>query len=179
MKKKVTIPCGDRPTTWNPTWLCYLPSGHRGSHAYEKPREPKFHEEFRQKYPDEVSQESADIFNCPSCGPVPLQIGEWPFDCRGLGHKNPTYSSGDALIHPSERTVIYRHPSGDQKEYPDIRPGRADIPMNAKYSQRGYERTELDTHTKTKQFEKDSGVLIERRHYDKNSARAERDSNAE
>ena len=120
-------------------------------------------------------------FDCPSCGPVDLQVGDWPFDCKGFGHLDSRYIATPPTIHNSERTVVYRHPQHHSMptEYPDIRPGRANMPMHSNYSERGYQRMELDTHVKAAAYEKEQGVRIERRHYDKNSARAERDMSAE
>lgn len=109
---------------------------------------------------------------CPSCNRDP-QIGEWPFDCKGRGHQLGSFWTGESNIHPSERVVVLENPRTGQVRIP----GRADrlSKMDKAYMAEGFVRKELETHAEIRQLEKTQGVRHERSHYDKNSARADRD----
>ena len=110
------------------------------------------------------------MMKCPDCGNV-LQIGDWPFPCKGRGHEMHFH---DAQMHPSEKLVVL-----ENKYTGEIRiPGRADRPVHPKYAAEGYERKVVDTISGVKEVERKTGLRSERLHYDLNSARAERDSNA-
>lgn len=75
-------------------------------------------------------------------------------------------------IHPSERTVIYRNPkTGEHRT-----PARNDLPMPEVYRRQGYVREELATHRDVRHFQKETGLIHERSHYDPGSGRADRDN---
>ena len=107
-------------------------------------------------------------WKCPSCGRIP-QIGEWPFDCFGRGHR---IQPRDAQIHTSERVVVLRNPQTGEVRIP----GRADAPMCSRYEQCGFVREEIATHSALRQLEREQGVIHEASNYDgANSPQAERD----
>lgn len=107
---------------------------------------------------------------CISCG-QPISIGSWPFCPHGIPYGGTLLAS----IHPSERTVIYRNPrTGEHRT-----PARNDMPMPEVYARQGYVREELSTHRDVKRFQRETGLVHERSHYDPGSGRAERDNAAE
>lgn len=116
---------------------------------------------------------STDPQSCPICG-KPYPNGAWPFCQDETGRHGHTLPHGGTLlasIHPLERTTIYRNPRTGETKIP----ARNDMPMPATYAREGYVREELTTIQSVKKFEKDTGRLHERSHYDNGSATAERD----
>jgi hypothetical protein len=110
---------------------------------------------------------------CESCGEL-LLPGDWPFCDDGTGkhgHRRPHGGTLLTAIHPTERSVVYRHPKTGEVRYPP----RADQAMPEVYARQGYERVELTTHADVKQFERQTGRLHERSHYDPGSPTAERE----
>ena len=106
---------------------------------------------------------------CPDCK-QPYVIGKWPFPCGGKGHE---IAPRDAQIHASEKVKYYEAPDGTISI-----PGRADRPMHPKMAAAGYQERICDTHSQIRQLENRSGKLHEISHYDKNSAKADRDMGA-
>lgn len=102
---------------------------------------------------------------CSECGNE-RGIGLWP-DCpHGVPHGGLRISS----IHTSERTVIYRNPrTGETRK-----PARNDQPVPEVYARQGYVREELHSAQKIRDFEKETGLIHERSHYDPGSGAAER-----
>lgn len=109
---------------------------------------------------------------CDQCG-KPFPVGAWPFCDDGSGKHGHEPSHGGlriASIHTSERTVIYRNPrTGETRK-----PPRNDMPLPEVYARQGYVREELSTPQKIRDFEKETGSLHERSHYDPGSGAAER-----
>lgn len=111
---------------------------------------------------------------CEDCGKT-IDIGEWPFPCAGMGHEPGAFWTGDAAIHASERTVIYRNPQTNETRIP----GRADRPIHPKYQAAGFtERVELSNVPEIRRYEKATGKVHEASNYDKGSATAERATNS-
>lgn len=110
---------------------------------------------------------------CGNCGRI-LVIGDWPWPCTGDG--DHSVHGGDRIraIHTSERTVILRNPRTGEIRFP----ARADQPMHWKYARAGYERVELTNAQSVSEFERSSGRLHERSHYDPGSGRSERELTA-
>jgi len=96
---------------------------------------------------------------CPKCG-VPFGIGDW-FDCKG-GHGKPYGGTLLKALHPSERPVVYENPRTGELRFP----ATADSPLPGVYARQGYVRTELDSPAAIKSFEKRTGRVHERSHYD-------------
>lgn len=71
--------------------------------------------------------------------------------------------------------MVYRNPRTGEIRYP----ARNDQPVPQVYARQGYERQELTTHADVRRFEKETGRIHERSHYDPGSGRAERDNIAE
>jgi hypothetical protein len=108
--------------------------------------------------------------NCGTCGRS-LVIGAWPF-CP-----HATDGRGDTLlraIHPSERAVVYRNPRTGEVRYP----ARNDQPVPPVYARQGFVRDELRSVSDVRRFEKETGRLHERSHYDPGSGRADRELTA-
>jgi len=107
---------------------------------------------------------------CNECGQE-VTFGEWPFCPHGIPHGGTLLSS----IHPSERSVIYRNPrTGEHRT-----PARADQAIPEVYAKQGYVREELSTPQAVRRFEKETGLIHERSHYDPGSGRGDRDNIAE
>ena len=107
-----------------------------------------------------------DLYPCPDCGNL-RGIGQWP-DCP---HGTPCGGLRIKAIHTSERTVVYRNPrTGETRK-----PARNDLPVPQVYAQQGYVREELSTPAKISAFEKETGLIHERSHYDPGSGTAERE----
>lgn len=107
---------------------------------------------------------------CNECGQE-IRIGDHPWCPHGKPHGGISISA----IHSSERTVIYRNPrTGEHRT-----PARADLPVPGVYAKQGYVREELTTHADVKRFEKETGLIHERSHYDPGSGRGDRDNAAE
>lgn len=62
-----------------------------------------------------------------------------------------------AAVHVKERAVVYENPLTGQVRYP----GRADVPMPARYAEQGYVRREFETAHALGRFEKAKGVANE------------------
>jgi hypothetical protein len=107
---------------------------------------------------------------CPDCGIV-TEIGDWPFPCRGQGHK---MRHSDAQIHSSEKMVVWERDGTGEIRIP----GRGDRPVSPKYAAEGYRRKVIDTIAGVREVERKTGKISERLNYDQNSARAERDCGA-
>lgn len=109
---------------------------------------------------------------CAKCN-QPYPIGAWPICQDSSGKNGHSYSRGGILIgsiHSSERAVVYMNPkTGEHRT-----PARADQPMPESYRRLGYERVELDTHQKRKDFEKQTGLIQEVAHFNTGGAGAER-----
>lgn len=111
---------------------------------------------------------------CPDCDKH-YDVGDWPFPCGGLGHAPGPFYTGDAQLSDADKVVIYENPTTGTYHVP----GRADRPINPKYEAAGYVvRRELSTVSDIKRFEKEKNLISEAVHYDRNSARAERDTNS-
>ncbi len=107
---------------------------------------------------------------CVDCGQT-YRIGEYPFCPHGRPHGGTLLSA----IHTSERAVVYRNPRTGEIRYP----ARADQAVPEVYARQGYERQELSTPQAVRQFEKETGRLHERSHYDTGSGRADRELTTE
>lgn len=107
---------------------------------------------------------------CTDCGKH-IDIGEWPFACAGMGHQLGAFWRGDAQIHASEKVTVYRAPDGSVSI-----PGRGDRPMHPKMAAAGYTRETLDTASDVRRIEKETGTIHESSNFDKNSARADRET---
>lgn len=87
-----------------------------------------------------------------------IKVGDWPFDCRGLGHQLGSFFSGDAQIHTSEKVTVMHNPTTGETRIP----GRADRPIHRKYQKSGFtEYKTIDTHQQLRQLEKQKGVVHE------------------
>jgi putative FmdB family regulatory protein len=97
---------------------------------------------------------------CPECGSDKLlQIPS-------------TFATRNEAIHPSERPVIFRNPNTGEIRYPASK----DQPLDPKFAAQGYVREEaFSTFSGRDSFEKTTGRIHERSHYDPGSATAERD----
>lgn len=74
-------------------------------------------------------------------------------------------------IHTSERPIVFRNPRTGELRYPP----RNDSPMSAGYAAEGFVREEaFSTFAERDSFERSTGKLHERSHYDPGSATAER-----
>ncbi len=80
-----------------------------------------------------------------------MAIGEWPFCPHGFVQKQP------ASVHARERAVVYENPLTGQVRYP----GRADVPMPARYAAMGYQKREFVSAHELSRFEKEKGVANE------------------
>lgn len=107
---------------------------------------------------------------CDDCGRI-LETGDWPWPCGGSGDHSVHGGTLVSAIHTSERSVVYRNPRTGEIRYP----ARADVPVPPVYARQGYERVELTTHQDVKAFERSTGRLHERSHYDPGSGRSERE----
>lgn len=106
---------------------------------------------------------------CLNCG-CEILIGMW-WTCDGSGDHKVSGGTLLSAIHTSERSVIYRNPkTGEHRT-----PARADQPIPEVYARQGYVREELRTHADVQAFEKSTGLIHERSHYNPGSGRAERD----
>ena len=93
---------------------------------------------------------------CPDCGQI-LEIGDWPFPCKGRGHILGSFYRSDAQIHSSEKVVVYENPAtGDMRV-----PGRGDRPIHPKLAAAGYVRKTLDTISDVHALEKKNGLIHE------------------
>lgn len=111
---------------------------------------------------------------CPSCGHDPV-IGEWPFDCKGFGHKLSRAFSSGTPVSSNERAVVYRNPETGEYRVP----GRSDRPIHPKYQAAGFtERVELGSGPEVRKFEKATGMVHEASNYDSGSGHAEKDCGA-
>lgn len=112
---------------------------------------------------------------CDQCH-QPRPKGSWPICDDGSGKHGHEYSRGGnriSTIHTSERAVVYMNPrTGEHRT-----PPRADQPMPEVYRRQGFERVEMDTHQKLREFEKKTGLVQESRHFDNGSGGAERSLN--
>jgi hypothetical protein len=110
---------------------------------------------------------------CPDCGVI-LEVGDFPFGCKGsLDHRGVTATSLSA-IHSSERTVIYKNPKTGEVRFP----ARGDHPIPDVYARQGYQRQELVSMHEIRQFERETGRVHERSNYDLGSSTAEKDLGA-
>ena len=100
---------------------------------------------------------------CAKCG-NPHGIGDWPL----CPHGRPYGSIGRAA-HPSERTVVFRHPQTGKISYPP----RNDMPMDPKLQAWGYERHELPTLRDRERFEREQNVQCEANWFDAGSGHAD------
>lgn len=90
---------------------------------------------------------------CEKCGQI-YRIGDWPFcNPNGGPHGKPYGGTSVQALHKSERPVIYRNPRTGEVRIPP----RADMPMNPRYVNQGYQRVELETMQSIRNFEKDTG----------------------
>jgi len=102
---------------------------------------------------------------CEKCG-NPFPMGGW-FQCPDHGRPH----GGFALAaHPSERTVVFRHPKTGHIDYPM----RNDQPMREDLKRWGYERYELPTLKERERFEKKQGVVCEDNWFDKGTGNADK-----
>lgn len=106
---------------------------------------------------------------CESCGRVLVQ-GDWPWPCDGSGDHTTHGGLEIKAIHPSERTVILENPRTGEIRFPPTTG-----PMHPKYAAQGFLRKELTTHAELRAFERETGRLHERSHYDPGSGRSERE----
>lgn len=98
-------------------------------------------------------------------------MGGWPF-CPD--HGIPRGGNLISAIHKSERPVVYMNPrTGEHRT-----PPRNDMDMPAQYARQGFVRQEIETHQQLKDWQKSTGLLHERSHYDPGSATAEREATA-
>lgn len=113
---------------------------------------------------------------CPTCQ-EPIQEGDWPYcqDSTGKhGHQRPAGTGTNlSSIHSAERSIIFRNPRTGEIRYP----ARADAPVPSVYAKQGYVREELASASAIKSFERSTGRIHERSHYDPGSATAEREAN--
>ena len=107
---------------------------------------------------------------CVDCGRE-LAAGEWPWPCGGSGDHAVHGGLRVSAIHTSERSVVYRNPRTGEVRFP----ARADQAVPAVYARQGFVREELITHAQVREFERETGRLHERSHYDPGSGRSERE----
>ena len=123
-----------------------------------------------------VAESVVDVHLCPDCG-APRYSGDWPICDDGTGkhgHTRPHGGTRLSSIHPSERAVVYRNPRTGEIRYPP----RADQAMPAAYARQGFVREELSTPQEVRSFEKSTGRIHERSHYDPGSGTADREMEA-
>jgi hypothetical protein len=90
------------------------------------------------------------------------------------GHGRPHWATLISTIHHLERAVIYRNPTTGEIRTPP----RADQDMPDSYKAAGFIREEIDTHQKRREFEQETGKIMEAAYYDNGSATAEREADA-
>lgn len=92
---------------------------------------------------------------CQECGRE-YRIGEWPW-CGGSGQHGRPHGKQGGVVHPQERSVVYRHPGTGKVAYAP----RNDVPMPDRYRRWGYVREELPTLRDVERFEKQENVRSE------------------
>lgn len=107
---------------------------------------------------------------CNRCKQV-VGIGDWPFCPHG---KPGPFYTGDAQLSPADKVVIDYNPRTGITHIP----GRNDRPLHPKKAADGFVRQTLDTVNDIKRFEKRTGRISEALNYNKNSVKAERDTNS-
>jgi hypothetical protein len=111
-----------------------------------------------------LADNAVDCGFCPLCGRERL-TGDWPLCDDGSGkhgHSRPHGGTRLQAIHPSERAVVYRNARTGEIRYP----ARNDSPVPPVYARQGYERCELESPQAIRQYEKETGRMHERSHYD-------------
>ena len=81
-------------------------------------------------------------------------------NCLAYAPGLPQLPGRTAAVHVRERSVVYENPLTGQVRYP----GRADVPMPARYAAQGYVRREFETVHALSQFEKRHNVASEALH---------------
>ena len=103
---------------------------------------------------------------CPDCLHAIL-IGEWPWPCHGTADHSLSRPL-HANVHSSERCYVLENPKTKEIRVP----GRADRPIHPKYTAAGFVKREMHP----REVERRTGMVSEVMNYDRNSARADRDT---
>lgn len=119
-------------------------------------------------------------YHCPQCErsfECLVRTSDAPPKCTHCGSSNlelkySRFATSNTAIHKSERPIIFRNPRTGEMRFPP----RDDAPLHPKYAAQGFERVEaFTTFGERDAFEKSTGRVHERTHYDPGSASAERD----
>jgi putative FmdB family regulatory protein len=108
-----------------------------------------------------VRSSDASPVQCPGC-----------YSSDNLTQLFSTFATRNESIHTSERPVIFHNPKTGEVRTPATR----DQPLHPTYAAQGFVRKEaFTTFSERDTYEKTTGKLHERTHYDPGSATAERD----